>query len=475
VVGTFNVTPTSVTLGNSFNISYTVSDDIGLQQIELWRANDVGGTPDWDTPNNPIYTTVLPGQKNYSGLFIDTPSFTGTYYYGMHVVDTSGNWSVEPDPPGPIMVTVTNPIINPPTGVQASDGTYTDKVRITWNSVAGASYYHVYRATSSGGSKTPLGSWQSSTTYDDTSAIPGQTYYYFVKAATSSSGSNASDYSVYNEGHCSITRIIHLEGDLNFGSVQVGSTSQKALTIYNDGNSTLTVYGINCPTGFSGDWSGPISAGGSQNVTVTFSPTQPITYNGTLTVNSDKTSGDNTKSVSGTGGTSTSSPQVTTNNASNITSISAKLNGNLDSTGGLNCLVWFEYGKSTSYGISTIKQSKSSVGPFNETISSLDPNTTYHFKACASNSEGTVYGADKTFITPMLGDFGSANGGPPDCIVDFEDLMIFALAYGSTPSDANWNPVCDIANPGGLTPDGVIDFEDLMVFAMHYGETCADL
>jgi len=62
------------------------------------------------------------------------------------------------------------------------------------------------------------------------------------------------------------------------------------------------------------------------------------------------------------------------------------------------------------------------------------------------------------------GDFGSTGGGPPDGVVDFEDLMIFAMAYGSTPPDANWNPLCDIY------PDDKIDFEDLMIFAMHYGE-----
>ena len=47
--------------------------------------------------------------------------------------------------------------------------------------------------------------------------------------------------------------------------------------------------------------------------------------------------------------------------------------------------------------------------------------------------------------------------------------MIFALAYGSTPSDANWNEVCDIAGEGSTIPDEVIDFEDLMIFAMNYG------
>jgi hypothetical protein len=53
--------------------------------------------------------------------------------------------------------------------------------------------------------------------------------------------------------------------------------------------------------------------------------------------------------------------------------------------------------------------------------------------------------------------------------------MVFAMAYGSSGGEANWNPACDIAGPGGsLVPDGLIDFDDLMVFAMHYGETCAD-
>jgi hypothetical protein len=104
------------------------------------------------------------------------------------------------------------------------------------------------------------------------------------------------------------TCIIRLAGDLSFGSVNVGSTSQKTLTIYNDGNSTLTVSSISYPTGFSGSWSGTISAGSSRDVTVTFAPTQAFAYSGTLTVNSDKTSGTNTKSVSGTG-TQTTTPQ----------------------------------------------------------------------------------------------------------------------------------------------------------------------
>jgi len=76
-----------------------------------------------------------------------------------------------------------------------------------------------------------------------------------------------------------------------------------------------------------------------------------------------------------------------------------------------------------------------------------------------------------TSLALIPGDFGSAEGPTPDGCVDFEDLMIFALAYGSTPADSNWNEVCDIASEGGvLEPDDKIDFEDLMIFALHYGE-----
>ena len=80
-----------------------------------------------------------------------------------------------------------------------------------------------------------------------------------------------------------------------------------------------------------------------------------------------------------------------------------------------------------------------------------------------------------TSLALIPGDFGGTNNGPSDGVVNFEDLMIFAMVYSSTPSDFNWNPICDIAGPDGkITPDGVIDFEDLMIFSMHYGEYAED-
>ena len=103
-------------------------------------------------------------------------------------------------------------------------------------------------------------------------------------------------------GNDAPTRIISLSGNMEFLNVAVATSAQGTLNIANNGNSTLTVSSISYPSGFSGDWSsGAISAGGSQNVTVTFSPSVATSYGGTVTVNADQTSGVNTLAVSGIG------------------------------------------------------------------------------------------------------------------------------------------------------------------------------
>ena len=87
-----------------------------------------------------------------------------------------------------------------PAGVSASGGTYSDKVRVTWNAVSGATHYRVYYSTSTAGAKTALGSWQTATTYDDASVAAEVTRYYWVQAAKDSSGTGATGYSAYDAG-----------------------------------------------------------------------------------------------------------------------------------------------------------------------------------------------------------------------------------------------------------------------------------
>jgi hypothetical protein len=97
------------------------------------------------------------------------------------------------------------------------------------------------------------------------------------------------------------TRKIALGGNLEFGNVALGSTSKRLFTITNFGNSTLTVMDVSYPPGFSGNWTGPIAPGKTQEVMVTFSPDKAMSYNGIVTVNSDAMAGNNTLFVAGVG------------------------------------------------------------------------------------------------------------------------------------------------------------------------------
>ncbi len=103
----------------------------------------------------------------------------------------------------------------------------------------------------------------------------------------------------------------------------------------------------------------------------------------------------------------TGAPVVTTSPATLIASFSARLNGSVDPHG-LTTTVYFQYGTTTSYGLTTAPQSKSgnTYRSVSANISGLTASTTYHFRIVATNSSGTRYGSDRTFTTL------SATGAP---------------------------------------------------------------
>lgn len=102
------------------------------------------------------------------------------------------------------------------------------------------------------------------------------------------------------------TRIIVIDGGLDFGGVGLNQSATRNFTIRNTGNATLTISGMTVPAGtgsaFVSTWTnGTIAANASQDVTVRFSPTAPQSYSGTVTVNGDQTSGTNTIPVNARG------------------------------------------------------------------------------------------------------------------------------------------------------------------------------
>jgi len=93
------------------------------------------------------------------------------------------------------------------------------------------------------------------------------------------------------------------------------------------------------------------------------------------------------------------SPTVTTNAATSVVKASATLDGTLDSDGDEACDCGFEYGETEAYGTITPTESKNTGQTFSQAITGLSPNTTYHYRAIATNSVGTAYGSDQTFTT----------------------------------------------------------------------------
>lgn len=90
--------------------------------------------------------------------------------------------------------------------VAATDGTYTDKTRITWTnlSISGAVTYEVERGTSSSGPWTTLSS-SATTPYDDTTGTAGTTYWYRV---TAHRNANESAPSAADSGYRAATSVI---------------------------------------------------------------------------------------------------------------------------------------------------------------------------------------------------------------------------------------------------------------------------
>ncbi len=126
-------------------------------------------------------------------FYEDTPPDCGIiYYYWVRAVNADGAGKFGHDK-GHCGTPGTEPItgsLQTPENVSATDGDFTDKIRISWNPSPGAASYDVYRAEDFAAPKTRLGS-TAGTTFEDTTADCCLDYYYWVKARK---GAEESDF-----------------------------------------------------------------------------------------------------------------------------------------------------------------------------------------------------------------------------------------------------------------------------------------
>jgi fibronectin type 3 domain-containing protein len=220
------------TYADRVQVSWNASS--GATSYQVWRntADSSGGSTQLSgTPSASPYddTTATPGTTYYYFL----KACNGAACSGFSTSDSGYRG------------------MSAPTGVTASDGTYTDKVQVSWNASTGASSYEVYQNTVSlPGGSTLLGS-PSASPYDDTGATPGQSYYYFVKACN---GGHCSDYSASDPGFRGMpvpTGVTASDGTFT-DKVQVSWNASSGATMYqvyrNTTDSSVEATALDVPT-----------------------------------------------------------------------------------------------------------------------------------------------------------------------------------------------------------------------------------
>lgn len=128
--------------------------------------------------------------------YSDTGVANGTTYYYQLVAQPSGNEACASAPSSCQSVTPAGAPCTPPaapTGVTATVASAT-QINLSWTAVSGATEYRIYRATTSGGPYTQVGT-ATGTTFSNTGLTCNTAYYYVVRSYASCESGNSTQAS----------------------------------------------------------------------------------------------------------------------------------------------------------------------------------------------------------------------------------------------------------------------------------------
>lgn len=165
-----------------------------------WNA--VGGATGYQIWRNTVNDSATAAQigTDTASPFDDGSAAGGTtYYYWVKATNACGAGAFSVPDTGYRGSGSAPP---PPTNVNASDRTYCDFVRVTWNASAGATSYEIWRSTSQNSSSASLIGTAAASPFDDASAVPGQRYYYWVKAKNACGTSGFSNRDAGRRRNC---------------------------------------------------------------------------------------------------------------------------------------------------------------------------------------------------------------------------------------------------------------------------------
>ncbi len=259
-------------------------------------------------------------------------------------------------------------------------------------------------------SKTSDGTGSGTFTSSITGLTAGTTYYVRAYATNSKGTSYGSQISFATSAAIPTLTTADI-------SNITASTAQSGGTIADDGGATVTAKGVCWSTSqnpttanfktvdasfaaFASPFTGVEAGGGTFTSTMTSLSPGTTYYVRAYATNSVGTAYGAQKSFTSLA----AAPTVTTASVSSITSTGAATGGNVTSDGGATVtargVCWGTSQNPTTSGNKTTDGTGS--GAFTSSISGLTPGTTYYVRAYATNSAGTSYGTQLTFVTSAI-------------------------------------------------------------------------
>lgn len=157
-------------------------------KYEIYRATSKNGT------YTKMYTTTSTSYTNTSAVA------GNTYYYKVKAIYEDNSYA---NSAYSSVKYITCDLAQPVVSITTSSDS--GKPKLTWSSVSGASKYEIYRANTKNGTYTKMYT-TTSTSYTNTSAKAGYTYYYKVKAICSKTSYGNSAYSSIKSITCDLAR-----------------------------------------------------------------------------------------------------------------------------------------------------------------------------------------------------------------------------------------------------------------------------
>ena len=315
-----------------------------------------------------------------------------TFHYRLVAKNTSGTTNG-----GDGLFTTASPpaaVTSPATGVGPTGATLGGTVNPNGQPTT---WYVEYGTSTTYGTKTiaaDAGSGGASKAVSTTASglTPGKTYHFRLVATSPAGTSSGSDATFVTAEPPAVA------------TSAAGSVAATSATLHGrvdpNGRSTTYYFDYGTTTSYGTKTSSSSAGSGTNatNVSKAVTGLKPgTTYHFRLAASSDAGTANGSDQVFIT----QSAPTVTTGAATAVGPTSATVGGTANPNG--RSTSWYvEYGKSTTYGTRT---SSLNVGAgttpvsVSTTVSNASPGTTYHYRLVATNSLGTVRGADATFVT----------------------------------------------------------------------------